>query len=103
MLCFQGEEEARGEVLYVLYTSHMVVPKLKTKVAMCEDDEVPDAGEHDPGDDERGGEAEQRPGPRQVDHRGEEVFEEPVYLYLYLYLYFHVYLFKKSLRDLCDS
>ena len=53
---------------------------------MCEDDEVPDAGEHDPGDDERGGEAEQRPGPRQVDHRGEEVFEEPVYLYLYLYL-----------------
>ena len=47
---------------------------------MCEDDEVPDAGEHDPGDDERGGEAEQRPGPRQVDHRGEEVFEEPVYL-----------------------
>ena len=56
---------------------------------MCEDDEVPDAGEHDPGDDERGGEAEQRPGPRQVDHRGEEVFEEPVYLYLY----YHVYLF----------
>ena len=45
---------------------------------MCEDDEVPDAGEHDPGDDERGGEAEQRPGPRQVDHRGEEVFQVSV-------------------------
>ena len=68
---------------------------------MCEDDEVPDAGEHDPGDDERGGEAEQRPGPRQVDHRGEEVFEEPVYWYLYLY--FQMYLFKRSSRDLCDS
>ena len=81
----------------------MVVPKLEAQVAMCEDDKVPDAGEHDPGDDERGGEAEQRPGPRQVDHRGEEVFEEPVYLYLYLYLYFHVYLFKRSSRDLCDS
>ena len=84
MLCFQGEEEAGGEVLYVLHTSHMVVPKLEAQVAMCEDNEVPDAGEHDPGDDERGGEAEQRPGPRQVDHRGEEVFEKPVRLLVLL-------------------
>ena len=51
---------------------------------MCEDNEVPDAGEDDPGDDERGGEAEQRPGPRQVDHRGEEVFEKPVRLLVLL-------------------
>ena len=43
---------------------------------MGENDEVPDASKDDPGDDEGGGKAEQGPGPRQVDHRGEEVFEK---------------------------
>ena len=51
---------------------------------MCENNEVPDPGKDDPGDDEGGGKAEQGPGPRQVDHRGEEVFEKPVRLLVLL-------------------
>ena len=51
---------------------------------MGENDEVPDASKDDPGDDEGGGKAEQGPGPRQVDHRGEEVFEKPVRLLVLL-------------------
>ena len=51
---------------------------------MCENNEVPDPGKDDPGDDEGGGKAEQGPGPGQVDHRGEEVFEEPVRLLVLL-------------------
>ena len=51
---------------------------------MGENDEVPDAGKHDPGDDEGGGKAEQGPGPGQVDHGGEEVLEEPVRLLVLL-------------------
>ena len=51
---------------------------------MGENNEVPDPGKDDPGDDEGGGKAEQGPGPRQVDHRGEEVFEKPVRLLVLL-------------------
>ena len=51
---------------------------------MGENDEVPDASKDDPGDDEGGGKAEQGPGPRQVDHRGEEVLEKPVRLLVLL-------------------
>ena len=62
----------------------MVVWQLKAEVTMGENDEVPEASKDDPGDDEGGGEAEQGPGPGQVDHRGEEVFEEPVRLLVLL-------------------
>ena len=62
----------------------MIVWQLKAEVTMGENDEVPDAGKDDPGDDEGGGEAEQGPGPGEVDHRGEEVLEEPVRLLVLL-------------------
>lgn len=40
---------------------------------MAEEDEEPDDGEENPGEVEGGPEAEESPGPGQVDHRGEEV------------------------------
>ena len=40
------------------------------------DNDVPDDGEGEPGDEEGGGEAQQRRGPAQVDHRREEIFQE---------------------------
>ena len=55
----------------------MIVGQLKAEVTMGENNEVPDSGKDDPGDDEGGGEAEQGPGPREVDQGGEEVFEKP--------------------------
>ena len=84
MLGFKREEEAGCEVLDVVDAGHMIVWQLKAEITMGENDEVPDAGKDDPGDDEGGGEAEQGPGPRQVDHGGEEVFEEPVRLLVLL-------------------
>ena len=62
----------------------MIVGQLKAEVTMGENDEVPEASKDGPGDDEGGGEAEQGPGPRQVDHRGEEVFEKPMCLLVLL-------------------
>ena len=44
---------------------------------MAVEDEEPDEGEHDPGEVEGGSEAQQCPGPGEVDHWGEEIFEIP--------------------------
>ena len=40
------------------------------------DDDVPNDCKGKPGDEEGGGEAQQRRGPAQVDHRREEIFQE---------------------------
>ena len=77
VLRFEREEEAGCEVLDVVDASDMIVGQLKAEVAVGENNEVPDSGEDDPGNDEGGREAEQGPRPGKVDHRGEEVFEKP--------------------------
>ena len=80
MLCLQGEEEAGGEAVDVVHTVHVVLRLDLVEVTMGEGEEVPDHREHRPGDVERGGEAEDGPGPGQLYGRAEEILEEPVLL-----------------------
>ena len=44
---------------------------------MVDDDEVPDDREDEPGEEEGGGEPQQRPRPGKVDHRDKEVLQVP--------------------------
>ena len=80
VLCLQGEEEAGGEAVEVVHAVHVVLWLHLLEVSMVEGEEVPDHREHRPGHVEGGGEAEDGPGPGQLDGGGEEILEEPVLL-----------------------
>ena len=62
----------------VVHADHVVLGPGVAEVPVGEHHQVPDGREEGPRDQEGGGEAEQGPGPGKVDHRGEEVLQEPV-------------------------
>lgn len=74
MLCFHGEQEAAGEGVNIVETWNerdVFVWRGRGEVSVREDDEPPDEGEQQPGEDEGEGEHEQRPAPLRV-HEGRE-------------------------------
>ena len=77
VLGLEAEEEAGGEAYDVVHAGDVLLPPLLVQVAMGEDHQVPDHSEHRPGDQERGGEAQQRPRPGKVNHGGEKVLQKP--------------------------
>lgn len=78
MLCFDGEEEAAGERVDVVEAGDegdIFIGWRWGKIAVGEDDEPPDEGKHEPGEDEGKREHQQRPAPLRVHEGGEDVLQ----------------------------
>ena len=54
---------------------------------MYQHQDIPDNCKEEPGEEEGGGEAEQCPGPGQVNHRGKKIFQVPRYQFLGTQIY----------------
>lgn len=79
VLGFDGEEEAAGEGVDIVETGDEGFAGVggRAEVAVREDDEPPDEGEEEPGQDEGEGEHEQRPAPLGVHEGSEDILKVP--------------------------
>lgn len=78
MLSFDGEEEAASEGVDIIEARDeggIAVRRRGGEITVSEDDEPPDEGEHEPGEDEGEREHEQRPAPLRVHKGGEDVLQ----------------------------